>query len=76
MGRCCWASPAGAESAVSRRLQDAEILDQPFGEHIDIVRMMKDRDIDGACTLLREHILVITDSLDTLPLAAGKEVQA
>lgn len=56
--------------ALRVRLQrSGRFRDQSFGEHIEIANMLRDGDIDGACTLLREHILVITDSLDTLPLA-------
>ena len=54
--------------ALRVRLQrGGKFRDQSFGEHIEIAAMLRNGDIEGACDLLRSHILVITDSLDTLP---------
>lgn len=60
--------------ALRVRLQrGGKFRDQSFGEHIDIAGMLRAGDIDGARALLRSHILVINDSLDTLPLVPGRE---
>jgi DNA-binding GntR family transcriptional regulator len=60
--------------ALRVRLQrGGKFRDQSFGEHIDIAQMLRDGDIEGACALLRSHILVINDSLDTLPRAQSTE---
>lgn len=62
--------------ALRVRLQrGGKFRDQSFGEHIEIAEMLRAGDIDGACKLLRSHILVINDSLEMLPLAAGPNSQ-
>ena len=64
---------ATALEALRVRLQSGgNFRKQSFGEHLDIARMLRAGDVDGARDLLRFHIMVINDSLETLPRAVGK----
>jgi DNA-binding GntR family transcriptional regulator len=54
-----------------RQQSGGNVRKQSFGEHIDIARMLRTGDVEGARKLLRFHIMVINDSLETLPRAVS-----
>ena len=65
---------AAALEALRVRLQRGQnnFREQSFNEHIDMARLLRGGRIDEACAILRGHILVINDSLDTFPLNPQK----
>lgn len=68
---------AAALEALRVRLQKGgNFREQSFGEHIDIVKFLKQGKIEEACGLLRSHILVINDSLDVLMQVQNKNPRA
>jgi DNA-binding GntR family transcriptional regulator len=70
---------AAALEALRVRLQAGGLRERSIGEHIEMAKLLRARQVEKAARLLQLHILVINDSLDVLPLrpAAGPaEVQA
>jgi DNA-binding GntR family transcriptional regulator len=65
---------APALEALRVRLQSGlnNFRERSFNEHIEIARLLRAREVDGACTILRTHILIINDSLHTFPLKPPK----
>ena len=63
-----------ALEALRVRLQRGQnnFRERSFSEHLDIVRLLRAGEVDRACGLLRTHILIINDSLDTFPLNPQK----
>jgi hypothetical protein len=46
--------------------------ERSFNEHIEIARLLRAGEVDGACAILRTHILIINASLHTFPLNPQK----
>jgi DNA-binding GntR family transcriptional regulator len=70
---------AAALEALRVRLQAGGLRERSIGEHIEMAKLLRARQVEKAAKLLRLHILVINDSLDVLPLqqtAAIAEEQA
>jgi DNA-binding GntR family transcriptional regulator len=65
---------APALDALRVRLQSGRnsFREQSFKEHIDIARLLRAGKVDGACAILRTHILINNDSLHTFPLNPQK----
>ena len=65
---------APALEALRVRLQagPGNFREQSYREHVEIAAMLKDGRIKPAASLLRYHILVINDSLHTLPLVSTR----
>jgi DNA-binding GntR family transcriptional regulator len=64
---------AAALEALRVRLQAGGLRERSIGEHIEMAKLLRARQVEKAAKLLQLHILVINDSLDVLPLrpAAG-----
>lgn len=70
---------AAALEALRVRLQAGGLRERSIGEHIEMAKLLRTRQIEKAARLLRLHILVINDSLDVLPLqpdSASADAQA
>jgi DNA-binding GntR family transcriptional regulator len=65
---------APALEALRVRLQSGlnNFRERSFNEHIEIARLLCAGEVDGACAILRTHILIINDSLHTFPLNPQK----
>jgi DNA-binding GntR family transcriptional regulator len=64
---------AAALEALRVRLQNAgNFREQSYTEHIEIAQFLKEGKTEEACKLLRQHILVINDSLDAMMPAPNK----
>jgi DNA-binding GntR family transcriptional regulator len=59
---------AAALEALRVRLQAGGLRERSIGEHIEMAKLLRTRQIEKAARLLRLHILVINDSLNVLPL--------
>jgi DNA-binding GntR family transcriptional regulator len=59
---------AAALEALRVRLQAGGLRERSIGEHIEMAKLLRARQVEKAAKLLRLHILVINDSLDVLPL--------
>jgi hypothetical protein len=61
---------AAALEALRARLQSGRnnFRQQSFDEHIEMAKLLRAGKIDDACKILRRHILIINDSLNTFPL--------
>jgi DNA-binding GntR family transcriptional regulator len=61
---------AAALEALRVRLQSGRnnFRQQSFDEHIEMAKLLRAGKIDDACKILRRHILIINDSLNTFPL--------
>jgi DNA-binding GntR family transcriptional regulator len=59
---------AAALEALRVRLQAGGLRERSIGEHIEMAKLLRTRQVEKAAKLLRLHILVINDSLDLLPL--------
>jgi DNA-binding GntR family transcriptional regulator len=65
---------AAALEALRVRLQAGGLRERSIGEHIEMAKLLKARQVEKAARLLRLHILVINDSLDVLPLQPDSPV--
>jgi DNA-binding GntR family transcriptional regulator len=65
---------APALEALRVRLQSGlnNFRERSFNEHIEIASLLRAGEVDGACGILRTHILIINDSLHTFPLNPQK----
>jgi DNA-binding GntR family transcriptional regulator len=65
---------APALEALRVRLQSGlnNFRERSFNEHVEIARLLRAREVDDACAILRTHILIINDSLHTFPLNPQK----
>lgn len=59
---------AAALEALRVRLQAGGLRERSIGEHIEMAKLLRTRQVEKAAQLLQLHILVINDSLDVLPL--------
>ena len=63
-----YALSSTALEALRARLQSGGFRERSFDEHVEMARLLKAKKIAEASRLMREHILVINDSLHLLPL--------
>jgi DNA-binding GntR family transcriptional regulator len=65
-----YALGAPALEALRVRLQRGQnnFRERSFYEHIEMAELLQLGKVDEACTILRQHILIINDSLHTFPL--------
>jgi len=63
---------AAALEALRVRLQNSGFRQQSFNEHVEMARLLAAGKLGDAEKLMRLHILVINDSLESLPLAPAK----
>src|SRR5262249_39072338 len=63
---------AAALEALRVRLQKGGFREQSFAEHVEMARLLRAGKLGDAEKLMRLHILVINDSLASLPLAPAK----
>lgn len=71
-----YGSGAAALEALRVRLQAGGLRERSIGEHIEMAKLLRARQVEKAARLLRVHILVINDSLDVLPLESAASTAA
>jgi DNA-binding GntR family transcriptional regulator len=65
-------SSAALEALRVRLQKGGNFRERSLGEHVEMAQMLRTGKVADALKLLRSHVLVINDSLDLLPLDAGK----